>query len=82
MEAMTDWLVSNWRRVLSWFKDDLFRRLLQNAGWLLSGTVIATALGLGSTVIKARVLGPELFGVLAVIMAYVAIVERVATFQP
>jgi O-antigen/teichoic acid export membrane protein len=82
LEAMADWLVCNWRRVLSWFRDDIFRQLLQNAGWLLGGTVIAAALGLGSTVIKARTLGPELFGVLAVIVAYVAIVERVATFQP
>jgi O-antigen/teichoic acid export membrane protein len=66
----------------SWLGDGLFRRLLQNAGWLLSGTAIATALGLGGTVLKARALGPELFGVLAVIAAYVAIMERLATFQP
>jgi O-antigen/teichoic acid export membrane protein len=68
--------------IAGWFEDDLFRRLLQNAGWLLSGTVIATALGLGGTVIKARALGLQLFGVLAVVTAYVAVVERLATFQP
>lgn len=63
-------------------RDDLFRRLLHNAGWLLSGTIVATALSLGSVVIKARALGPELFGVLAVITAYVAVVERLTTFEP
>jgi O-antigen/teichoic acid export membrane protein len=66
----------------SWLGDGLFRRLLQNAGWLLSGTAIVTVLALGATVLKARALGPGLFGVLAVIVAYVAIVERLATFQP
>jgi len=81
-EAVTGWVAHSRRRVLSWFQDALFRRLLHNAGWLLSGTVVATALTLGSTVIKARVLGPPLFGVLAVITAYVAVVERLATFQP
>jgi O-antigen/teichoic acid export membrane protein len=69
-------------RESSWLRDGLFRRLLQNAGWLLSGTAVATALGLGSTVLKARALGPGRFGILAVIVAYVAIVERLATFQP
>jgi O-antigen/teichoic acid export membrane protein len=79
---MTAWLVCNWRRVLSWFKDDIFRRLLHNAGWLLSGTMIAAALSMGSMVIKARALGTELFGVLAFVLAYVAVVERLAMFQP
>jgi O-antigen/teichoic acid export membrane protein len=79
---MADWLVHNGRRMLAWFKDDIFRRLLHNAGWLLSGTVMASALTLGSTVIKARSLGPKLFGVLAVVLAYVAVVERIAAFQP
>ena len=82
LNAIAGWSASVRRRVWSWFQDDLFRRLLHNAGWLLSGTVIATALGLAGTVIKARALGPELFGVLAVITAYVAIVGRLATFQP
>lgn len=82
LEAMAGWAIRGRRCASSWFKDALFRRLLQNAGWLLSGTVVATALTLGSTVIKARTLGPELFGVLAVIAAYVAVVERLATFQP
>jgi O-antigen/teichoic acid export membrane protein len=66
----------------SWLGDGLFRQLLQNAGWLLSGTAVATMLGLGGTVLKAQALGPGPFGVLAVIVAYVAIVERLATFQP
>jgi O-antigen/teichoic acid export membrane protein len=70
------------RRVSGWLQDALFRRLLQNTGWLLSGSVVATALGLLSTVLKTQALGPELFGLLAVILAYVATVGRLATFQP
>jgi O-antigen/teichoic acid export membrane protein len=82
MEAIAAWFAWNWRRMLSWFKDDVFRQLFVNAGWLLSGTFVATLLGLFSTVIKARTLGPGLFGLLAVITAYVAIVGRLTTFQP
>ena len=37
----------------SWLGDGLFRRLLQNAGWLLSGTAVATALGLGFQLVSA-----------------------------
>ncbi len=81
-EVAADWVARSRQRVSFWLGDTLFRRLLQDAGWLLSGTVVATALTLGSTVIKARALDPELFGVLAVVAAYVAVVERLATFQP
>lgn len=79
---MANWFICSWRRVLSWFKDDVFRRLLKNVGWLLSGSFIATFLGLISTVVKTRALGAEMFGLLAVIMAYVAIVQRLTAFQP
>ncbi|MCL5280358.1 MAG: oligosaccharide flippase family protein [Planctomycetes bacterium] len=82
LAAVAEWFAEDQLRGSSWRGDGLFRRLVQNAGWLLSGTAVATVLGLGGTVLKARALGPGLFGVLAVIVAYVAIVERLATFQP
>ncbi len=68
--------------ISGWFKDLTFRRLLQNVGWLFSGNVIAAILGLVETVIKARGLGVEKFGLLAVIIAYVSFIDQFASFRP
>ena len=75
-------LVHPWRRLSGWFQDAIFRVLVQNAGWLLGGKVAAVGMGLAATVIKTRALGVELFGLLSLILAYVALVERLSTFQP
>lgn len=72
----------NWHRVLAWLQDEAFARLLRNAGWLLSSNGITTLLGLIGTVFKARALGPEQFGLLAVIIAYSQVIGRFFTFQP
>jgi len=82
MDAIANWFLYNRRRVLAWFKDDVFRRLFVNAGKLLSANAVAAVLGLVATVLTARALGPELFGLLAVVTAYVAVVQGLATFNP
>lgn len=64
-----------------WLKDDLFRRLFKNAGTLLSGNVAASALGLVSTALTARVLGPETFGILVLITTYALVVDKLVNFQ-
>ncbi|MEO0271935.1 MAG: oligosaccharide flippase family protein [candidate division WOR-3 bacterium] len=69
-------------RVLAWFQDDIFQRLLKNAGWVFSSNGITTLLGLVGAVFKARALGPEQFGLLAVIMAYSQVIGRFFTLQP
>jgi hypothetical protein len=33
-------------RLLSWYRDELINRLVRNAGYLLSGNLVAAALGL------------------------------------
>ena len=57
-------------------RDDLLRRMLKNASYLLSGTAGASFLGLVALALTARALGPELLGVLALIQAYNGMVDR------
>jgi len=81
MEALANWVTLNHRRVLSWFKDDVFRRLFINAGKLLSANVIAAVLGLIATVLTARALGPESYGILALVLVYQLTIGKLVTFN-
>jgi O-antigen/teichoic acid export membrane protein len=66
---------------LRWWKDALLVRIYQNASWLLGGRMGASLLALVSTAITARALGPESFGHLALITAYVLVIDRLVNFQ-
>ena len=81
METISDYIVYNWRRVLSWFKDDVFRRLFINAGKLLTANGIAALLSFVSAVLTARTLGPESYGILALVVAYVMTVRKLVAFN-
>jgi O-antigen/teichoic acid export membrane protein len=67
--------------MLSWFKDDVFRRLFVNAGRLLTANVIATVVGLVITVLTARALGPANYGVLALVLVYGLTIGKLVTFS-
>jgi len=69
------------RRIFSWFKEDAFRRLFLNAGRLLSANGIAALLGFVVTALTARALGPEKYGVLALVLAYEATIGKLVTFN-
>ena len=60
---------------------NLIRRLLTNAGYLLSGRLVGDLFGFLSIVIAARALGPELFGTLVLIQTYVFAVDLLINFQ-
>lgn len=81
MPDIADMLSRNCRKVVSWFKDDVFRRLFVNAARLLSANVIAAGLGLVATILTARALGPRDYGVLALIIAYELTMARLVTFN-
>lgn len=70
------------QHLVHWVQDLSFRKLLQNAGWLLSGNGITTVLALLATALKTHTLGVEQFGLLSVILAYVTLIEQFATFRP
>lgn len=74
-------VVHAWRRVSGWFRDDLFRRLFLNAGKLLSANIIAAILGLVATILVARALGPESYGVLALLLVYVQTIGTLISFN-
>jgi O-antigen/teichoic acid export membrane protein len=66
----------------AWYRDELLRRLAKNAGYLVSGNVVAAGLGLIALALIARALGPKELGLLALIEAYVALVDRLIRLEP
>jgi O-antigen/teichoic acid export membrane protein len=69
-------------RLLSWYRDELINRLVRNAGYLLSGNLVAAALGLVALALMARALGPEQLGLLALIEAYTRLIDRLIRLEP
>lgn len=58
-----------------------FRRLAGNSGLLLGSRLASIPLGVGQSVLAARLLGVETFGVLAVTVAYVAVLNQLTSFR-
>lgn len=79
---MKELLVKYYDILVGFIKGSLvFNRLLKNAGKLLSGEVAASGISLITMAFAARALGPEQFGILALIQAYVVIVDKTINFQ-
>jgi O-antigen/teichoic acid export membrane protein len=81
METISNLWTDNRRRVLAWFQDDVFRRLCVNAGKLLSANVVGAVLGLIAAVLTARALGPQNYGILALVMVYELTIGKLVTFN-
>ncbi|WP_224826182.1 lipopolysaccharide biosynthesis protein [Cognatishimia sp. MH4019] len=60
----------------------VYRRLLKNAGWLFSTQVIGGLIGILTLTMMARALGPAGLGVVAIVQAYVKIVDRLTRLEP
>lgn len=69
----------NWLK--GWRSDALFIRLAKNAGILFTGNAIAIAFGLIALSFTARALGPAPFGMFAMVIAYVTIIDQLVNFQ-
>ncbi len=77
-------LAVSYRRVTTvhrWFEDGLLRRIIKNAGLLLSMKSVAGVLGLIYLAVAANALGPQDFGNLILIHTYTVVVSGVAKFQ-
>lgn len=74
-------LTTSWRRVLAWFQDDIFQNLFLNAGKLLSANGFSAILGFIISVLTARALGTENYGVLALVFSYEATIGKLITFK-
>lgn len=59
----------------------IWRRMAQNVGWLLGARAFNLPLALLESVLLARFLGPESYGILAVVMASVIVVQRIFSFR-
>ena len=69
-------------KIVSSVKNDwLFRNLLKNSSYLFSATVIANGIGFAQAIVLARYLGVEQYGLLALILSYVTIVNQFFDFR-
>lgn len=64
-----------------WVGEELFRRRFKNIGYLFTGNMASAVLAVVAFGLAARALGPEQFGVLALLSSYVRFVEKVMSFQ-
>ncbi|MCD4831496.1 MAG: oligosaccharide flippase family protein [Anaerohalosphaeraceae bacterium] len=62
-------------------QDSVLKRIFQNSGKLLTATVLAGLGGLASLALTGRALGAEKLGVLALIQAYIFLIDRLLNFQ-
>jgi len=68
-------------QIKTWFADNIFSRVLKNAGFLLSGKVATGLLGLAYLSLAAHGLGLKNFGILILIQTYVQVVAGLTTFH-
>ncbi|MCX6053503.1 MAG: oligosaccharide flippase family protein [Chloroflexi bacterium] len=61
--------------------DPLLVRVLRNTGYLFSSQSLGMLLALGQSILAARLLGSDLFGVLTIVMAFAANINRLFSFR-
>jgi O-antigen/teichoic acid export membrane protein len=59
--------------------DAIFQRFLVNSGWLLSASGITTFLALLQNILVTRTLGVQQYGVLSIVVTFVAVVNRITS---
>ena len=67
-----------WRSIVD---DQILRRILANSGWLLGANGVGIPLGLVQSVMVARLLGVEQYGILSIILSFVAVINRLTSFR-
>ena len=64
-----------------WFKDQHFRSLLKNSGYLAGSRIVAAIAGLATLALAGRGLGVATFGVLILIHSYVQAASGLSKFN-
>ena len=64
-----------------WFKDQHFRSLLKNSGYLAGSKVVAAVAGIATLALAGRGLGVMLFGMLILIVSYAKAASGLSKFQ-
>jgi O-antigen/teichoic acid export membrane protein len=62
-------------------QNDLLRRIVRNSSYLFSATGISAALSMVQSILAARLLGVEDFGLLGTIITFVTVVNKLASFR-
>ena len=63
------------------FENELIRRIIKNSGYLFSATGISAALSLFQGILVARMLQPSGLGILAAIIAFTSVINKLASFR-
>ncbi|OGO69053.1 MAG: hypothetical protein A2Z37_09760 [Chloroflexi bacterium RBG_19FT_COMBO_62_14] len=62
-------------------RNPLTQRVLRNSGYMLSGNTVSAALGMIQSILAARLLGVEAFGLLGVITVFASVVNQLTSFR-
>ena len=62
-------------------ENELLRRIVKNAGYLLSATGISAGMGVFQSILAGRLLGPANFGILGAITQFTSVTNRFASFR-
>ena len=62
--------------------EPVFRRLLRNISWLFSTHFLIGVIGMATLAFTARTIGASGLGILAIVEAYVRIVDRLLRLEP
>ena len=65
----------------AWREDNLLRRVVKNSGHLLSGNVIAAALGFVQGILAVRLIGVADWGLVATVITFASNINRLLTFR-
>lgn len=63
------------------FENELIRRVVKNSGYLFSATGISALLSMLQSILAARLLGVEGFGILGSIIMFTSVVNKFASFR-
>ena len=72
------WLQNQWR---AWQQDRVLGRLLRNTSYLFSGNTISLGLSMAQSILAARLLGVEGFGVVGTITVFTSTINRLFSFR-
>ena len=62
-------------------ENELLRRIVTNASYLLSATGLAAGMSVFQSILAGRLLGPANFGILGAITQFISVVNRFASFR-
>jgi O-antigen/teichoic acid export membrane protein len=62
-------------------RNPITNRMIRNSGYMFSGNTLSAALSMAQSILAARLLGVEIFGVLGAITQFASVVNRLTSFR-